>query len=770
MAKKEHIIVSDKTLLEQCQERYGRYGRYINKWRAFPLYEDGLKLVERRILYSEYLVARKKLTKSAEVVGFCMGKLHPHGDCLSGDTVIPLLNGTRITIKELAEKHKDEKFYVYSCDPKTGAVVPGLAHSPRVGQITDEMYCITLDNGEVVKCTKNHPFMTRWYRDKTYVKAQDLKVGMSLRPFYCVKKKDAHQFTTGEYEYVKSTYFSLKPTHRFVYEYFYGDVEKNFVVHHKDFNSLNNDPENLVKLTRSEHAKIHYNTQKCFTERANVGLQKGQHEMFDKDGKFRQKIFEKNSKLMTEVNHTLPLVKAIKLVQYLAQQQKDVNIQNYDLYRPSFGYNYPTIRKLIENGYIESFDDLVRKSEINHRIVDIKVVKLDQPIEFYDITVDKYENFAIEQGIFVHNSSLYGTLVQLCNCGLSNYNGNFGTKIGLHDEPPAAMRYTEVQMNQDVVDMAFQHLDFIPFESLELPTKEPIYLATKLPFCLIRGTDYCIGIGFGKDTYIPSYKPEDLISRLKWLLTKEGDEPIIKPVSDCTLKGTDEEFKTILTTGLGKINYCGKCKLDKQGKSVVINSICPTKQWSTVLNKFKDEIQVQKSIGYIDESCGDKTSVRFTVLKRGQNLEKIYKTISNLISGTVSFRCNMCDREGNVKIVSIDDMLLSAYGKYKEANVKMLESAIQKCQQIIEELKLVEKVKKVLPKWLKTFPDDIDSLIKGVHEDTKIELTVLKEMFDKYTIPRFTRCKTDTTEKQKQIDQLQNNLSNIDQFVWRLYQ
>ena len=79
------------------------------------------------------------------------------------------------------------------------------------------------------------------------------------------------------------------------------------------------------------------------------------------------------------------------------------------------------------------------------------------------------------------DSSIYGSLVQLCNCGLSDYNGNFGTDIGLHEEPPAAMRYTEVKMNEDVVNMAFKHLDFVPFESLELPMKEPVYLATKLP-------------------------------------------------------------------------------------------------------------------------------------------------------------------------------------------------------------------------------------------------------------------------------------------------
>lgn len=369
------------------------------------------------------------------------------------------------------------------------------------------------------------------------------------------------------------------------------------------------------------------------------------------------------------------------------------------------------------------------------------------------------------------DQSTYQTLVQLCNCGLSDYNGNFGTSIGLHDEPAAAMRYTEVKMSEEVVNMAFQHLNFLPFESLELPTKEPVYLASKLPFCLLRKKNYCIGLGFGYRTSIPSYKKEDLVKRLNWLLTKKGDEPIIKPYTDCKLDGnSDEVFKKLLTTGVAKIMYKGIATLDKVNKSVIIKSISPSKRWATLLNKFKDEIQVQKSIGYIDESCGNDTIVRFSILKRGQNLEKIYKTICATISGDVSFSCNMCDKEGNVKVVSIDQMLLGCYEVYKEANKKMLEYNINECQKMIDELILVERVKKVLPKWLKEYPDDIDKLMDGVQQDTQIDKNIIKDMFEKYTIPRFVRCKTDTTEIQKKMNVFRDYLSKINEFVWKLYE
>ena len=759
----EHLLESNKSLLEQCQDMYGQYGRYINKWRAFPLYEDGLKLVERRVLYSEYLTARKKFTKSAEVVGYCIGKFHPHGDCLRGDTVIPFLDGTKHTMKELAEKYKDKKFWLYSCDPNTLEIVPGLGHSPRIGQITDTMYRITLDNGKVVECTGNHPFMTRWISRPRYIKACDLKVGESLRSFNLHKSPEGYYYT----------FFNHKdiPIHIMVGKQLYG-YTKGCIYHHKDFNKENNDPSNIIKLSRKEHVDIHYKNDPEYKKLANIGLNKGRLEMFSENGKYRQEIKEKNSRLIRKYNDTYiyALDRAIIYMKWLSKNVDDVNLENYNKYRKSGGYNVPRFETLVIKGYIKDFDDLYQKSEINTKVVKIEIIKLDKPIEFYDITVDKYSNFAIDQGIFVHNSSTYQTLVQLCNCGLSDYNGNFGTSIGLHDEPSAAMRYTEVKMSEDVVDMAFQHLNFIPFEELELPNKEPVYLASKLPFCLLRKKDYCIGLGFGYRTYMPSYRSEDLVKRLNWLLTKQGDEPIIKPYTDCQLVNNDEVYKELLTTGKAKVNYRGIVEMDKASKSVIIRSISPSKRWTTLLNKFKDEIQVQKSIGYIDESCGNETRVRFTILKRGQNIEKIYKTISDIVSGDVSFCCNMCDIDGNVKIVSVDQMLLKCYDVYKNANKDMLEFNISKCKELINSLQLVEKVKKVLPKWLKEYPDDLEKLIRGVQNDTQIDLKILKEMFEKYTIPRFVKCKTDTDEIKKRMMVFEESLNKIDEFVWKLYQ
>ena len=58
------------------------YSEYVIMDRALPRVEDGLKPVQRRILYSMLelgLTPDKPHRKSARIVGDCLGKYHPHG-------------------------------------------------------------------------------------------------------------------------------------------------------------------------------------------------------------------------------------------------------------------------------------------------------------------------------------------------------------------------------------------------------------------------------------------------------------------------------------------------------------------------------------------------------------------------------------------------------------------------------------------------------------------------------------------------------------------
>jgi intein/homing endonuclease len=78
--------------------------------------------------------------------------------CLAGDTKIPLMDGTAPTIAELSKR--EDPFWVYSVD-KENNVVPGLARDARVTRRQAQTVEVELDNGEVLTCTPDHPIMTR---------------------------------------------------------------------------------------------------------------------------------------------------------------------------------------------------------------------------------------------------------------------------------------------------------------------------------------------------------------------------------------------------------------------------------------------------------------------------------------------------------------------------------------------------------------------------------------------------------------------------------
>lgn len=73
----------DLPLEEVIGDRFGRYSKYIIQERALPDARDGLKPVQRRILYAMYKDGNtndKPFRKSAKTVGNVIGNYHPHGD------------------------------------------------------------------------------------------------------------------------------------------------------------------------------------------------------------------------------------------------------------------------------------------------------------------------------------------------------------------------------------------------------------------------------------------------------------------------------------------------------------------------------------------------------------------------------------------------------------------------------------------------------------------------------------------------------------------
>jgi Bacteriophage T4-like portal protein (Gp20)/Intein splicing domain len=179
-------------------------------------------------------------------------------ECLAGSTLIPLLNGERVEIKELYDK-KLENFWVYAVDTKTNKIKPSKVDKVVFKGIKDT-YKITLDDNTQIECTDNH----KWLKsDNSWIETKDLKLGDSL-------KSISIKLDNKGYEQLSFSNFKKDKihTHRMVAENVLYESKKlllnsekvsdqNIVIHHKSFNKLNNDPNQLEYMFWDEHQKLH---------------------------------------------------------------------------------------------------------------------------------------------------------------------------------------------------------------------------------------------------------------------------------------------------------------------------------------------------------------------------------------------------------------------------------------------------------------------------------------------------------------------------------
>nr|WP_304220176.1 DNA topoisomerase IV subunit A [Fredinandcohnia onubensis] len=97
----------DLPLEEVIGDRFGRYSKYIIQDRALPDARDGLKPVQRRILYAMHVegnTAEKGFRKSAKTVGNVIGNYHPHGDTSVYDAMVRLSQDWKVR-NVLVEMH-----------------------------------------------------------------------------------------------------------------------------------------------------------------------------------------------------------------------------------------------------------------------------------------------------------------------------------------------------------------------------------------------------------------------------------------------------------------------------------------------------------------------------------------------------------------------------------------------------------------------------------------------------------------------------------------
>ncbi|MDE2995852.1 MAG: DNA topoisomerase, partial [Bacteroidota bacterium] len=103
-------VVDVIPLHETTRSRYLNYALSVITARALPDIRDGLKPVQRRILYAMHtnlhLYPDSRYKKSATVVGEVMGKYHPHGDSAIYDAMVRMAQ--EFSLREpLVEGHRN---------------------------------------------------------------------------------------------------------------------------------------------------------------------------------------------------------------------------------------------------------------------------------------------------------------------------------------------------------------------------------------------------------------------------------------------------------------------------------------------------------------------------------------------------------------------------------------------------------------------------------------------------------------------------------------
>ncbi len=181
------------------------------------------------------------------------------GGCFSGDTKVALTDGRNISFKELvAEDKQGKKNFCYTI-ASDGSVAIAPIKNPRITKRNAEVVKVVLDNKEKIICTPDHQFMLR---DGSYRQAQGLQSADSLMPLYRQHSKLGKRITIEGYEMVFDP--SLK---RWLFTHLLSDAynlkQGVYVLsagahrHHQDYNKLNNNPDNILRLTSEQHLSTH---------------------------------------------------------------------------------------------------------------------------------------------------------------------------------------------------------------------------------------------------------------------------------------------------------------------------------------------------------------------------------------------------------------------------------------------------------------------------------------------------------------------------------
>ena len=360
--------------------------------------------------------------------------------CLDGSTEIFLLSGKNRTISDLYENGWESE-WVLSYDIETSKLKPIPIESVIDNGVKDNIVKLTLDNGESVICTDDHLILCR---DGKYIEAGN-SLGYSLMPF---SYEQRFMYKDRDYTYVYNPNDDGSTSgiylHKLVAESEHSHDkelklaskhESEFVViHHKDCNRKNNNPDNLEYLTNTEHSNAHAMLNSNELKRNQLSaaakrqVEKGEHpfQLMSKEqhaeiGRRSLTKLNKSDKHRAAVSLNCKLLASKGELIFQQQWVKDkahsdeVNAKRAATCRARYGVNSPFESQAIQDKMKKScldkngYDNPFHSKEKQHDMAISKIKNLAKKVyDYYGLSYDEqisYSDYVIAQYILGSSAS-----------------------------------------------------------------------------------------------------------------------------------------------------------------------------------------------------------------------------------------------------------------------------------------------------------------------------------------------------------------------------
>ncbi|MDQ5910123.1 MAG: gyrase subunit [Pseudomonadota bacterium] len=389
-------------------------------------------------------------------------------------------------------------------------------------------------------------------------------------------------------------------------------------VHHSNIRRLQQNPDMMLELNEKAVSALHKNWQKP---------------------DYRQQVMRQ---------------KIAGYVQSLIKAFPDAEITP-NLYESQRSQQWiPRLKKALE--YFSSFEGMVEAGRhYNHRIISKNI--LHETADVYDITVDKYHNFLLASGVFVHNS--------------------------IDGDSPAAMRYTEVRMSRIahelMADLEKETVDFVP--NYDESEHEPTVFPTRLPNLLVNGSS---GIAVGMATNIPPHNLGEVVDACIALI---DDPSLTIPQLMRYLPGPDFPTAALINgvsgirdaylTGRGRIQMRAKTEVEtdevRNRQALIVNELPYQVNKARLIEKIAELVKEKKIEGISelrDES--DKDGMRIYIeLRRGESPEVVLNNLFLHTSLQCVFGVNMVALvEGQPRLLNLKQVLDAFLAHRREVVVR----------------------------------------------------------------------------------------------------